>query len=555
MNTIIYNAKIYPQSTDNIYSVLAIKDDKICYVGNSLDEAEEMLDGNIELYNALGKAVIPSFIDSHTHPTAVSLTDWHVIKKCSNVTDLLSELKAYCEEHPVSEVPYLYCDSFELTWFDEKGPNKRLLDEYISDRPVRIQDFTDHSYWYNSKALELLGIDRNTPDPDCIPPNAFIVRDETGDPTGWIKEITYDALDVLLYKAIGWEPERHPTEKNMKPFLDFLHKSGVTTVMDAHVSESTLDVMKSLDDKGELPFHFDGCVCLDNPDEIEETIRRTFEIKEKYETRHIHIHTVKFFLDGTNELGDMGSLYPLLTDPTGTDYGHMNMNTEQLTRVMIRLNEAGLDFHMHIVGDRAFRASCDAMENAKKHCGDSWRIQVTSAHCELTAKEDRKRPSELGMFINWSCHWAGGYFGEKSIDYLGRERFDTMYDFTEMDALGTKLAFSSDVFSYKEANRANPFFGIQVSATRIDPEFPLNPERFPDSVRTPKEAILPVKTLIKGYTLTAAEQLRLNDTTGSIDTGKDANLIVLSENPFEIEPGRISEIYPVALWFEGKHMY
>ena len=113
-----------------------------------------------------------------------------------------------------------------------------------------------------------------------------------------------------------------------------------------------------------------------------------------------------------------------IRDRTKRNYGQINMSEVELTKVLLRLNQEKLDLHIHVVCDRGFRTACDAYEKAKKQVeqeGGTWDIYMELAHCELVHPDDRRRPAELGIIINWSCHWAGGYFGEGAIDYLGQE--------------------------------------------------------------------------------------------------------------------------------------
>lgn len=557
MDSMIFiNARIHPQNTPEVFSVMAVCGKKIAYIGNDVAEAKNAVEPEAPVSDVHGHVIIPAFADSHTHPSCIALTNWRVPLKGNTLEELLEDAAAYCREHSPEEVPYFFGESFQLTMFDENGPRKELLDRYISDRPARLQDFTDHSCWYNSLALELMGIRAGRPDPEIVQGTvADIRRDPDGSPTGWVLEVPDDSLDRILYDRIGWHPDLVPTRENMAPFLTFMTRNGITAVMDAIAEEESIALFHRMDKDGTIAFYYDACILLPEFSALEETISRANRLKSQYESEHVRIHAVKFFMDGTNELGDCGSLEPLRTDPTMTDYGNMNMTAEQLTETMIRLNEAGFDLHLHVVGDRSFRTICDALEKARAVCGDCWRIEVTAAHCELVHPEDMLRPAKLGLRINWSCHWAGGYFGEKSRDYLGRERFDSMYDFTRMLSSGAQVSFSSDVFSYKEAHRAAPFFGIQVSATRRDPEFPLPTERFPGQVRTPASAKLNVHDLIRGYTKTAADQLRLGDRCGTLEPGKDASFLILSEDPYTADPDRLSGIHPLSTYFEGKILY
>ena len=264
---------------------------------------------------------------------------------------------------------------------------------------------------------------------------------------------------------------------------------------------------------------------------------------------------MKFFLDGTNEIGTSSVIEPFSNDPAAKNHGVMNMSQEELTEVMVRLNKENLDFHVHLVGDQAFRTICDATEKAQEICGDDWKIQVELTHCEIVDPADMDRTGELGIIVNWTPHWTGGYFGEAAEEWLGEERFNRMYDFTEMIKSGTVVNYGSDVVSMEEFERSDPFFGMQIANTRIDPQYPLDQEKFPGSVRPPASACLSLEELLKGYTLNGAVEFRMDDKAGSIQEGKYANLSVLSGDLFKTPADEIMNIEPTAVIFEGKVIY
>ena len=269
-------------------------------------------------------------------------------------------------------------------------------------------------------------------------------------------------------------------------------------------------------------------------------------------------NVIKFFVDGTNEMGDCLSTEPFHNDPTGTNYGEAYATMEEMRDVMVRLNEEKLDLHVHTICDGAFRLMCDAVEAAQKICGDDWCIKITLAHCEIIHPDDIPRVRQLGIYIDYSTHWAGGYFGEGAIPYLGQERWNTMHDYHKIIEDGGKVGFSSDVFSYQEATRANPMIGMQVAMTRVDPWVPLDPEKYPGSVRPPVEGKLSIEQLIHGYTVVNAERMRLDDKMGSLEAGKLANLVVFKEAIFRAaheHPETFSEIDPECTWFEGEERH
>ena len=208
-----------------------------------------------------------------------------------------------------------------------------------------------------------------------------------------------------------------------------------------------------------------------------------------------------------------------------------------------------------MVGDRAFRVACDAVELAKQKAkkeNQPWYCQPIFCHCEIIDPADMQRPAELGITINWSCHWSGGYFGEDAKAFLGEEKWNRMYQFNPIIDSGALVSLSSDVVTFYELNRANPFFGMQVAHTRVDPQFPLDPKRYPKSMRPPESARLSREFLLKGYTINGARQLRLDHIMGSISPGKIANMLILSDDFFKVDPYHIKDIQCETVIFDGK---
>jgi predicted amidohydrolase YtcJ len=161
------------------------------------------------------------------------------------------------------------------------------------------------------------------------------------------------------------------------------------------------------------------------------------------------------------------------------------------------------------------------------------------------------RPAKLGITINWSCHWSGGYFGEEAKAFLGEEKWLRMYQFNPIIDSGALVSLSSDVVTFYELNRADPFFGMQVAHTRVDPQVPINPEKYPGSVRPPDSAKLSREFLLEGYTINSARQMRWDHIMGSITQGKLANMLVLSDDLFLVDAFRIKDIEREVIIFDG----
>lgn len=543
---VLTNAKIYTMNEK------APEADTIAYEGKEIVFVGNGWNGSGEIYDMSGRTILPGIIDSHIHPGMCARSTWHVrLPWTEDADELLEFVKKYAEKHPKEELPFIYFEYYPTSMFDENGPRKELLDEAVSDRPVLCQDFGEHLCWVNSRMLELLGVDKDTPDPSSL---EIFVRDDDGSPTGWVKEMAWLHFADRMYDAISWRPPEELDEKALDPFFDFLSDSGITAMFDGFIeTDKQIESIFHMDKAGRLNTYYDGSVRFWKYEDLPEKIAKLRSYQQRYTTEHIKINTLKLFLDGTNESGNSASLHEHIHDPG--NFGDIMMDADELAKCFILANREGLDIHIHVVGDRGFRVCCDAVEVAQKTVAEDgipWVCQPVLAHCEVVDPADMKRPAELGIAITWSCHWSGGYFGEEAMNYYTEEKWRRMYRFNEMIDCGAAVAFSSDVVTNYELHRAYPYFGMQVAATRVDPEFPLDPEKYPGSMRPQEDAKLNVKTLVRGYTLTGARQLRMDDIMGSLEKGKLANLVVLDRDVMETPPEKLKEIKTEAVIFDGK---
>ncbi len=556
-DTVLTNARVYTVNDAQPWAdTVAIRGEEIVYVGASGGGGGEpfgfLVGPTTKTFDLGGRLVIPGMVDAHAHPDWVTLSAWHVtLPWTDDLNEILEFVRQHAAEHPREEVPFIYAEYYPSTLFDTEGPKKELIDAYVSDRPVLLQDHSDHCSWVNSKMLELMGIDKGTP-LQVVPddPAPQFVRDADGEPTGWVTEYAWEHFADVMYEAIGWHPRAEVTPEMLRDFTSFLFSRGVSALWDAIGSETTLAAAAALDEQEKLNLYYHGSRRFFSLADLPENIAVLREWEEKYGGKHVHLDAMKLFLDGTNEIGTSAVIEPFIVSED--DCGELRMSEDDLTACLLILNEEGLDLHIHLVGDRAFRTACNAVERARSQLGEAWRIQVTLAHCELIDPADMPRVAELGIIVNWSAHWSGGYFSAQSLEWLGPERFGRMYQFNPIIESGGIVCLSSDVITKYEAHRGDPFFGMQVAHTRVDPEFPIYAER---PIREPASAKLSLADLVKGYTLNAAIQLRLDDRMGSIEVGKLANMAILKKDLFSVPEDQIRAVEPEAVLFEGRVVY
>lgn len=543
-DAIYINGYIYTENENAMEAeAFAVKDGTFIYVGDADSETLESLKGDYtKIIDLEGKMVTPNLIDAHTHPATVAATRWCIDISAETPEEYVEIIGEYCKQHSVEESPYILFKSYPSDMFGNVGPTKQLLDS-VTDRPVLITDFNDHSAWVNTKWLETYGAYEMDPDDERL---TGFIRTDDGDFQGWIKEITWSENMDAFYERLGWRPPIDCDTELMSWVTDDLKSWGVTGAFDAYLeSEQHIESIHQMDVEGKLNMYYDMSVKMSRYEDLDETIETIKRLNEKYATDHVKMDTIKIFYDGTNELGNSALVDGTIQDPTY--HGYLIMDYEQTKDTLRKANANGIDVHFHLVGDLAFRLICDAVEEISNEDGPL-DIQVEMCHCEYINPADRLRPAELGIIVNWTPQWSGGYFGEAAREYLGDERFDDMYQFNPTIDSGAIVTFGSDIYSWSEEYRANPYFGMQTAMTRVDIDFPLESN---NGVRLPESAKLSLEDLLKGYTINAAKQLRIDDVTGSIEVGKRANFNIYSENLFEIDPFEFKDVMPETVVFEG----
>jgi len=508
-----------------------------------------------EIRDMNGRMIVPGFADSHTHPALISQSTWHIkLPWTEDPDELLGFIRDYAHNHPRSEMPFLLFEFYPAFMFGAEGPAKELLDSAVSDRPCMCLDHGFHMQWVNSKMLKLMGITEKTKDP--VPGIEEFVRDENGVPTGLIKEFAFLPYLRKMFVKMLWIPPIRLTPQRMAPFFRFNEEHGVLALGDGLTEGSSqLSAMRKLEKQGRLNLYYEGAVGFSGYAELGKKIKKLRRLQKKYSSRHININTMKLFLDGTNESGNSALLEPHANDPCGSNFGEMKMEAEELKRCFLLCNREAVDLHIHMVGDRAFRTACDAVESAQKEAeikGEKWVCQPVFAHCELIHPDDMMRPAKLGITINTTPAWFGGIFGEEAMRFMTAEKWRSMYRFGEIIESDALVAFSSDEVSFSELYTSDPFYGMQTGITRRDINYPIDAGRYPGSVRPEAAAKLDRETLLRGYTLNSAKQLHMDDRMGSIERGKLANMCVLSGNCLTVPEEEMYRISCDIVVFEGK---
>jgi predicted amidohydrolase YtcJ len=536
---IVTNARVYTVNAGQPWAqAVAVRGDKIVAVGDNA--AIAVYRGkSTKMIDAQGRLVLPTFTDCHIHFMDGSLGLTRVdLNGAGSAAEIQNRVKAYADSHPKEQ--WIQGMGWTYPTFKPSGlPDKKLLDEVVSDRPVYLVAFDGHSSWANSKALAMAGINRNTPDP----PNGKIVRDENGEPTGALKESAGDLVDSKIPK-----PTRQQRLDALRKGIHEANKVGLGRVHSAGQDFEYLDLYDELKKHGELTLRFYVAYFLDPPGLTPEINKKIDEARQKYNDEWISGGVVKTMLDGVVEAHTAAMLAPYTDDPS--QIGKMFWDPEQHKAAVADLDRRGYQIFTHAIGDKAVRTALDSYQNAAEvnrtevnHVKDArHRIE----HIETINAQDIDRFGKLGVIA--SMQPLHSYPDEDTLSIwarnIGPERATRPWVWRSIEQKGGALAFGSDW----PVVTLNPWPGVQTAVTRQ------TEDGEPAGGFVPQQR-LSLEDTIRAYTLGAAFAGRREKTEGSLEPGKLADFIMLDRDLFKIEPSEISKTEVLLTAVGGKVVY
>ncbi|EED34129.1 hypothetical protein NOR51B_66 [Luminiphilus syltensis NOR5-1B] len=518
-------------------SAMAINGDRIVYVGDEEGVAPFVADSTVTV-DLAGKLILPGLVDAHTHPGYLAIYNRLIdLPEAASRADQIEDIKTLLAENADQDI--VYAIGWDNRFFGTDGPSRKELDALESERPVLIYDITMHSLWVNSRALEASGIGEDPVDP--LPDVAYYKRDEKGELTGYITE---SAATLFINRFFDMGESETAI---LSDFINYLSSRGVTSLLDAGnfgLDEEVYRAVKGLDERGALPLRYHGAYTVFLPGQSETAVEELKRLAASYNSENLKIDTLKIFLDGVVETRTAHMLQDY-NDTPGNRGGSL-FGVDTLTTLVIEVDQAGFNLHVHALGDQSSRTVLDAVEAARTQLGRPLGITVAITHLQVVDAADFARYAELDVIGQFTPAWHS-YDQPYYSEALG-ERAKHPYPVAELIRAGATVNFSSDVYFPSEwaDHSASPFTGIQVGHTRKGRE--AGPD---DPASGPKYEQLSRETMVKGYTMGGVIQLGTESDLGSLTAGKKADFIILNEDLFSMDPSRISEIVPTAVVFDG----
>jgi hypothetical protein len=527
MKTVFINGNIYTvNENQSTAQAVVVENNKIIFVGSD-DNANQFIDSTTNVINLNGKLMLPGFIDNHVHFITGGFYLLGIDLRPANSTrEFRKILKDYVEKYPTRWITGGYWDHEK--WEVKDLPTKEMIDDISPNTPVFVERLDGHMGLANSYAMKLAGITNESESPD----GGLIVKDpKTGEPTGVLKDNAMNFIYNILPAATA--------EENYEAALAALEEAkrlGITSVQDI-TFEDALTTFTKLKDEDKLTCRIFTRWPISD---YKNLVGKNIKIGDGDEL--IKMGSLKAFADGS--LGSSTAWFFDKYNQDTTTFGlPMDIITDgSMEKWCLDADKNHLQLSVHAIGDKANSYMLDLFDKISKE-NPEWDRRFRLEHAQHVRFEDIKRFAQLGVIASVQPYHCidDGVWAEKRI---GSERIKYTYPFKSFLDAGVKMCFGTDWY----VAPLNPLLGIYAAVTRrtLDDK---NPNGW-----IPEQKIS-VQDAIKCYTINSAYASFEENVKGSIEVGKLADLIVLSDDILTIDPIKIKDVKVEMTVFDGKIIY
>ncbi|WP_019672228.1 amidohydrolase [Psychrobacter lutiphocae] len=537
---IYHNGHIIPMTTAEPSEVEAVVESKgnIVYVGN-LAQAKSKF-ANANYIDLKGKTLLPGFIDPHSHFGMVSNTMGQVdlnsppVGEVSSIDELLAKLKAYKTEHNIKDGEWIYGWGYDESQLQEKRhPTKMELDKVLPNNLVYIQHTSGHMGVANSRALEAMNVSAKTQNPE----GGMIGRlPNSNEPNGLVQE-------TAMYPFVGHMLQvlNDKQAEFLEQTQDYYAQNGFTTAQDGMTDREAIRFFQSQADQGKLKIDL---VSLAGFSELESNLQDK-ELHFKDYKNGFKVQGTKIIADGSPQGKTAYFTEPYLTQVEGCASdckGLPSLSQEALNKLFKTAYAADNQLFIHANGD----ASIDMIIKAHEYAAKALNQPLDKDRRTIVVHSQFVRPDQLETYkkynIQPSFFTNHAYFwGDVHVENLGKKRAEFLSPIVSADELGLKYTNHSDA----TVTPIDPIFTLWTAVNRVS--------RSGKVIGAAQQAS-PYQAL-KSITSYAAYQMFEEDSKGTLEVGKRADLVILDNNPLTIDPMKIRDIKVVQTIKDGKLIY
>lgn len=522
-NTIYFNGDIITMEEPLYAEALSVENGVITDIG-SYDDIIKLKNKNTLLVDLQGKTLMPSFIDSHSHimQFAQSLSSCD-LNGAKDFTDIENMLKICMDKIGGGALAGFGYDHNFLV--EKTHPTKAELDKVSKDYPIVIAHASGHAGVMNSKALELAGIDKNTPDIS----GGVIERDNKGEPTGYLEENAF----IDFAPKVAATPDEIVMERLMENAQDIYLSYGITTAQEALVGDKEFAVLKNMSDKNKLKIDVIGFIDMKNAARLYENN----DYINKYKNR-FKIGGYKIFLDGSPQAKTAWLTCPYLN--SGDYRGYPIYKDDEVEKFIVKAVKDKMQLQAHCNGDAASDQYINIFKKVIEDNGFSDIYRPVMIHSQTARKDQYDNMSKMGMLASiFVAHVY--YWGDVHLINLGWDRASNIS--------ASRFALDSGInFTYHQDTpviKPNMLESVWVAVNRLTRDGVL----LGDYQRS--EAL----NALKGVTVNAAFQNGEEGVKGVLKKGMKADMVILSANPLKANDMEIKDIEVLETIKDGVSVY
>jgi predicted amidohydrolase YtcJ len=526
---IITNASVW--TVDNARpkaQAVAVLGDRIVAVGSSA-EVDAWRGPRTQVIDAGGKLLLPGFNDSHVHfMSGGQQLDNVEVNDATSSEEFVRRIPENARKTPKGQW-MTGGDWDETKWDPAQLPTKEMIDPVTPNNPVFISRYDGHMALANSEALRLAGVTAKTPDP----PGGFIVRDAQGSPTGALKDAATDFVFKII-PPLTHEQRRHAAKRA----LAHAAALGVTSVQEMNPEFADIAAYAELLQQGELTTRIYAAPLITQVDD-----EAKVGVRHAFGGPYLRIGAVKGYADGSLGSGTAYFFEPFLNQPNNRGLLSDEMHPISLMRDrMMKADAAGLQICTHAIGDQGISTILDLYTDVVKAHGEADR-RFRIEHAQHMAAKDFDRFAQLHVIASMQPYHAidDGRWAEGRI---GHDRASRTYAFRTFLNHGVRLAFGTDW----SVAPLNPLFGVYAAVTRATLDGKNPGGWFPEQKLTVAEAV-------EAYTMGSAYAEFQDQEKGSIARGKLADMVLLSDDIFAIDPVKIRDVKVLRTFVGGKQVF
>ena len=531
-DTVYVNGPVFTADSARSWTdAVAVRDGMITATGR--ERVADVTGRSTEIVSLDGRLLMPGVIDAHAHPVfgGLEMTECD-LSDAADADETERQIRAYADSRPHDE--WITGGGWSMDHFAGGSPTRARLDALVPDRPALLISRDRHGAWLNTRAIEAAGLDGDTLDPA----DGRIERESDGYPAGTFHE---GAVNLVVGEIPAKSDDLYLDA--LRRGQEHFHSLGITAWHDALIGSyfsyrDATDTYLRAAREGMLVSRVVGAQWWDR-DRGMEQVAEMIDRRALFHGDRLSAGTVKIIQDGICESFTAHLFEPYHAHGTHRDIGSGNgyFAAAELEAIVGALDHEGFQIHAHTIGDRAVSDMLDALESAQAsrpaaivggHRGDH-RHQLT--HLQVLRHADIPRFRRLGAVANIQPLWAcvDSYMSELTIPFLGEERAARQYLFGDLRDAGVPIAAGSDW----PVSSAHPLQGAHVAVNRTPPGVTA-PPFLPAQRMTLADALV-------AYTAGSAYANHLEHVVGSIEIGKEADLVVLDRDPFEGDPTRIAD--------------